>query len=383
MARRAINNLLYVQVNTRTPELGYMLKDPSTYQGPYLGAAGTTLQQFTPTSASYTPATGVMTIGIGTHSLTTSDSITIRPYSMTFTCTADSGATFHPYPRTGDPAFNTPLNITGVTGTTIDVNVGASPLVQFTPTAAIYDPATGSMEITIGSHSLTIGDNVQIAQDSLTFTCTQDSNGSNHTYPRSSDPANGNYLAVNAVTATTITVNVGASPIGQQYPHTFVSASANAVSTGGGYTHTFIDAVDNAIFLGGGTEAAYFDPNYSSGSNEGIQNCADVQAVIHTLVEIAATAVGAGNLNSINALPLITDGTFNENENLRVFKFAYKDRAGNGFFIPGDTIRGLTSNANFIAQGTNSGLKWLFTNSSFWFFLRGLKIFWGNFDTNS
>ena len=363
MARRAINNLLYVQVNTRTPELGYMLKDPSTYQGPYLGAAGTTLQQFTPTSASYTPATGVMTIGIGTHSLTTSDSITIRPYSMNFTCTMDGGATFHEYPRAGDPAFNTPLQITGVSGTTIDVNVGASPLVQFTPTGANYNPATGAMELTIGSHTLEIGDDIRIATDSLTFTCTQDNNGSNHTYPRASDPAAGATLAINAVTATTITVNVGASPIGQQYPHTFVSANANAVSTGGGYTHTFIDAVDNAIFVGGGTEAAYYDPNYSSGSNESIQNCADVQAVIHTLVEIAATAIGAGNLDSINALPLITDGTFNENENLRVFKFAYKDRAGNGFFIPGDTIRGLTSNANFIAQGTNSGLKWLFTNS--------------------
>ena len=363
MARRAINNLLYVQVNTRTPELGYMLKDPSTYQGPYLGAAGTTLQQFTPTAATYTPSTGVMSIGIGTHSLSTSDSVTIRPYSMNFTCTMDGGATFHEYPRAGDPAFNTPLQITGVTSTTIEVNVGASPLVQFTPTGANYNPATGAMELTIGSHTLEIGDDIRIATDSLTFTCTQDNNGSPHTYPRASDPAAGATLAINAVTATTITVNVGASPTGQQYPHTFVSANANAISTGGGYTHTFIDAVDNAIFVGGGTEAAYYDPNYSSGSNESIQNCADVQAGIHTLVEIAATAIGAGNLNSINSLSPITDGTYNENENLRVFKIAYKDRGGNGFFIPGDTVRGTSSGASFEAKGTNSGLKWLFTNA--------------------
>ena len=80
-----------------------------------------------------------------------------------------------------------------------------------------------------------------------------DSNGSNHTYPRSTDPASGKRLFIHAVTATTITVNVAASPADQQYAHTFVSASANAVSSGGGYTHQFISALPNAVFTGGGT----------------------------------------------------------------------------------------------------------------------------------
>ena len=87
-----------------------------------------------------------------------------------------------------------------------------------------YDPATGAMELTIGSHTLEIGDSIRIAQDSLTFTCTQDDNGTNHTYPRASDPANGATLAINSVTSNTITVNVGASGAGHQYVHTFVSA---------------------------------------------------------------------------------------------------------------------------------------------------------------
>jgi len=260
LCRMAINNLLYSQVNTRTAEAGYMLKDPTTYAGPYLGATGSTLQEFDVSNAVYTPGTGVMVLTIGTHSLTTSDSLTIRPYSLRFTCASDSNASFHDYPRTGDPAFNTALSIT-------------------------------------------------------------------------------------ATTATTVTVNVGDA------------------GTASGQAHTFISALDNAVFVGGGTEAAYYDPNYASGRNESIQHCADVQAGIHTLVEIAATAIGAGNLNNVNALSTITDGTYNENENIRALKIAYKDRAGSGFFIPGDTLRGYSSGASMTVKGVNSGLKWVFTNS--------------------
>ena len=363
LCKRAINNLLYVQVNTRTPETGYMLKDPTTYQGPYLGAAGTTLTQFTPTAVTYTPANGQLVMTIGNHSLTTSDTVKIRPYSLNFTCTMDGGASFHPYPRTGDPAFNADLNISATTQTAITVDVGASPLVQYTPTGATYDPATGVMVLTIGSHSLDIGDPVTIANNSITFTCTQDDNATNHTYPRTTDPASGASLPVVAKDTTTISVNVGASAQTDQYAHTFVSASSNAVSSGGGFTHTFVSAEPNAVYNGGGTEAAYYDPNYYSGVNEGLGNCADVQAGIHTLITHVTTAIGAGSLSAVPTGAALNDGGYVENENLRVFKIAYKDLQGNGFFLPGETIRGATSNANFVCKGTNAGLKWLFTNA--------------------
>ena len=93
-----------------------------------------TTQQFTPTDASYTPATGVMTLTIGTHSLAVGDEIHIAPGAITFTCLLDGGATTHPYPRaTGvpnakgrDPYYYAPLTITSVTGTTITMNVGIS-----------------------------------------------------------------------------------------------------------------------------------------------------------------------------------------------------------------------------------------------------------------
>ena len=334
---------------------------PTTYQGSYSGGEDD-LQEFDVSDAVYTPSTGQMVLTIGTHTLTTSDTVTVRPHSLVFTCDADNDASFHAYPRAGDPAFNTPLAISAETGTTITVNVGASPLVQYTPTAATYDPATGDMELTIGSHSLEINDYVNIATDSLTFTCDMDANGSNHTYPRASDPAAGRRLFIHGATATTITVNVAASPADQQYAHTFVSASANSVSSGGGYTHAFVKALDNAVFTGGGTTAKYFDPNYYSGRNETIQNCANVQAYIATLVDISTTAIAAQNLDNINALASITDGTFVAGENIRTTKIAYKDRAG-GLFIVGDTITGVTSGATFEAIGSNSGLKWIFADA--------------------
>ncbi len=358
---QAINNLLYYQVNSRTSVTGFMLKDPTTYQGSYSGGEDD-LQEFDVSAAVYTPSNGQMVLTIGTHTLTTSDTVTIRPHSLKFTCDSDNDASFHDYPRAGDPAFNTPLAISAETGTTITVNVGASPLVQYTPTAATYDPATGDMVLTIGSHSLEINDYVTIANDSLVFTCDMDANGTTHTYPRSTDPASGKRLFIHGADATTITVNVAASPDDQQYAHTFVSASANAVSSGGGYTHTFVKALDNAVFTGGGTTAKYFDPNYYSGRNETIQNCANVQAYIATLVDISTTAIAAQNLNNINALASITDGTFVANENIRTTKIAYKDRAG-GLFIVGDNITGVTSGATFEAIGSNSGLKWIFADA--------------------
>ena len=358
---QAINNLLYYQVNSRTSVTGFMLKDPTTYQGSYSGGEDD-LQEFDVSSAVYTPSNGQMVLTIGTHSLTTSDTVTIRPHSLKFTCDSDNDASFHDYPRAGDPAFNTPLAISAETGTTITVNVGASPLVQYTPTGGTYDPATGDMTLTIGAHSLELNDYVSIATDSISFTCDSDGNVAAQTYPRASDPAAGRRLFIHGVTATTITVNVGNSPEGQQYAHTWAGASANAVSSGGGYTHTFVKALDNAVFTGGGTTAKYFDPNYYSGRNETIQNCANVQAYIATLVDISTTAIAAQNLNNINALASITDGTFVANENIRTTKIAYKDRAG-GLFIVGDTITGVTSGANFEAIGSNSGLKWIFADA--------------------
>ena len=102
---------------------------------------------------------------------------------------------------------------------------------KFTPTAAAYTPTTGELVLTIGTHSLTTGQFVEIANNSLTFTCAHDSHATQHTYPRSTDPAgNQASVTISAIAATTITVNVGVSP--NTTAHTFVIAAANSVTSG-------------------------------------------------------------------------------------------------------------------------------------------------------
>ena len=102
------------------------------------------------------------------------------------------------------------------------INVG-------TPNGFTYDPSTGISTISFASaHGLVNGDAISIDTDSITFTCTQ--GPGNHTYPRATDPANGQYLTISNVSANSFQVNVGTGGTGTS-PHTFVSATANAIKT--------------------------------------------------------------------------------------------------------------------------------------------------------
>ena len=109
---------------------------------------------------------------------------------------------------------------------------------QFTPTGATYNPATGDMSITIGSHSLAVGDEIHIAPGGITFTCALDGGATLHPYPRASgvpnakgkDPYYYAPITVKSVTSTTITANVGISS--DTSVHTFSSALANSVTAG-------------------------------------------------------------------------------------------------------------------------------------------------------
>ena len=81
--------------------------------------------QYNVTDATYDYSTGDLVLTTPAASaLSINDTITIAANSITFTCEADKHATLHPYPRTTDPAYNTPVTVTNVTGTTITVNVG-------------------------------------------------------------------------------------------------------------------------------------------------------------------------------------------------------------------------------------------------------------------
>ncbi len=146
----------------------------------------------------------------------------------------------------------------------------------------------GDARITISqiAHGWSVGDKIRVEDNALTFTCDQDNNYTNHTYPRSTDPFSGRWLRISAVTPDTYTVNVGPGGTAVNSIHTFVSAAANAVTyrdgtitiampsssntsvhtfvrdeliggngavrAGGNYAHTFVSAVTDSITKQGG-----------------------------------------------------------------------------------------------------------------------------------
>jgi len=164
------------------------------------------------TDVVYTPSTGDMVISTAGHGLTTSNTINIANGALAFTCTMDGNTSTKTYPRATDPASGQALAITAVTTDTLTINVGASPIVNYNVTNATYNSATGDLVMTIGNHSLPVNTSIQIAPNSLTFTCDKDGNASQHTYPRVTDPAYNTAINIDAATSTTITVNVGVSP---------------------------------------------------------------------------------------------------------------------------------------------------------------------------
>ena len=142
---------------------------------------------------------------------------------------------------------NTPWSVQGDHGftqkfdTTItDSDYVSTSLTQFTASGATYNPATGDMvvtssghglvsdstitatnatyvattgilTITSNGHNLQNGDRIQLADNSITFTCSMDGNSTNHTYPRPNDPAALGWLEVQNKTTNTFELNVGKS----------------------------------------------------------------------------------------------------------------------------------------------------------------------------
>ena len=209
---------------------------------------------------------------IDNHTINVGTQIRLTADSFTFTCTQDGNSAEKTYPRatagdgSPDPAYNTALDVTAVGTTTQNIS------------SASYNPTSGILTVdTSGAHGLSTGNRIQIADNSLTFTCAYDSNATQHTYPRQTDPIRGEWVEVTVVdsdtftidigtstdTSThsfvsatagalikqtgTVTINVGVSAQADQYAHTFVSAAANAVVTGGNYVHTFVSAVANSV----------------------------------------------------------------------------------------------------------------------------------------
>ena len=220
---------------------------------------------FDPSMVVYDPSTGIMVMTIGAHDLTVGTSVRIANNSITFKCAQDNYATDHSYPRSTDPFYDTSCPITAVTDTTISVQVLSTvpstnvtahtwqPPAKLTPTNATYNPSTGDMEVTVANHGLMNGEHIRIDENAFTFTCNQDSNATNHAYPRSTDPAYHQFLPVSNVTQNTFQVTVLAvTPSTNTTTHAFVSAVSDSITrgvvrSGGIYTHAFVSAVAGSL----------------------------------------------------------------------------------------------------------------------------------------
>ena len=149
----------------------------------------------------YTPTTGVLKIKTtANHGLSNGDKIKFVQESLRFTCSKDSNATNHDYPRITDPMYNKWLTVTVVNADEFTVNVGTSE--NFTHTF---------VQSVTNDNILKATNTINIATNSLSFKCSKDSYATTHTYPRSTDPAYNATLGVEAVSSDSITINVGVS----------------------------------------------------------------------------------------------------------------------------------------------------------------------------
>ena len=251
---------------------------------------------YTPTTASYDPATGEFSVNIGSNALKAGDLVEFKPNSIVFTCAMDDNVTNHPAPESHHPfykkqividrvdgftihmnvgsvvnggglhtfvsaatnaiqaekrhpAYKKPVKISDRDATTITLNVGESSDTSvhtfvsatsnavregdmwtgtFTPQTATYDPVSGDMVLTIGSHDLPVGKWIEIAPESMVFSCDVGGVTGTDAAPLYDHPAYKEPVRVKAITTDTITVNVG-NANGHANNHTFVSADADCI----------------------------------------------------------------------------------------------------------------------------------------------------------
>ena len=223
----------------------------------FIGIMQTDGVEYTPTNATYDPATGLSVLTIPGHEFEVGDQIILAEESLTFSCANTANAqiiTEISHPRATDPAFESPIQIIEATADTITVYVGdaggytgahtferaarnavkshVSVNETFTPTDATYNPTTGVSVLTIGAHNIQVGERIVLDKESITFECanTVANTTVQISHPRVTDPVFNTLIEVTAVTDDTITIQVGDAG-GYTGAHTFVSADANAVKT--------------------------------------------------------------------------------------------------------------------------------------------------------
>ena len=219
------------------------------------------------TAVDFNTTAGIMTCTIGANNLKVGQSIRLATGSLNFS----TGGGDVTYPESSNTtAYNTAVNITSVTNTTVTLDVGTAGVtglytfisqVAKQPSTATYNASTGVMQLTINNHGFSNGDAIKIANDSITFSCPYGGatgDAAKKSYPRSTDPASNTFLRVSNVATNTFEVNVGDAGVASGSAHAFESATAgvtwSVIKSGSeDYAHTWVGdngsggAASNAI----------------------------------------------------------------------------------------------------------------------------------------
>jgi len=317
-----------------------------------VGASGPD-QQWTPTDATYDPATGalVLTIGSG-HGLSIGEGVVLDDDSLSFTCTMDGNTDTKTYPRSGhDPYSGRSIPIDSVSDTTITLNVGVSPANKLF-TAAVgttYDASTGALVLNLGQHGLAVGKGIVIADDSLTFTCDQDSNATFHTYPRSTDPASGKSLTITAVSSSQHTASDAV----------YTSSNGRLVitSVGHGFANgDYVKIADDSLTFtcdldGNSVQKSYPRANYDFLSNRWVQ----ISNVTNDTFEINT---GASSYTGTHAfVSASSNGIERQTGNVTVNVGAGGSASGSTHTFVGAVVNSISQNAQsahtFVGAATN------------------------------
>ena len=163
-------------------------------------------------------------------------------------------------------------------GDTVKVQ-GAEEISTHTPSSATYNPVTGMFVITQNGHGFEVGEEIFIAEESITLRCALNSYADDHLYPRSTDPAgNNNRLKIISKTTNTYTVDVGTST--NQSAHNVTAIAADAIShvdisNGWNGTYYVTGATDFTFSYTGGQSVTQSSPQgYIEYAISGYKNAA-------------------------------------------------------------------------------------------------------------
>jgi len=343
------------------PAYGNYVNVESTTTGTITVDVGTpgTNKNFTPTDATYDPATGLLELTIGTgHGIDIDEGLVINQDSLTFTCTMDGNQSQKTYPRFGKDYWNgRSLPTVAVSDTTVTVNIGTSPANKLLTavTGTTYNPNTGDLVLQVGQHGIGVGRNIVLEDGAVTFTCDQDSNGTTHPYPRSTDPASGASLAITAVGTTS---------------HTATDAPYNALNGDIVFTITnhgfevgdYIKIDDNALtytcVLDGNTaQKTYPRTNYDRASGKWLQITSKTQ---NTFVINVGTSPYTGTHSFVSAAAggiKRQDGTLTVNvgTSSNTTTHTFTTGLANGVkFLPQSTHTFVSANSNAISHTPGS-----------------------------